>query len=64
MPRDNVAGSSSRSLVARESIFSRSTLTTRKSHRTIDLLTCLDFLIHVELRISTLLSGSVFLYQR
>jgi hypothetical protein len=37
MPRDNVAGSSSRSLVARESIFSRSTLTTRKSHRTIDL---------------------------
>jgi hypothetical protein len=36
MPRDNLAGSSSRCLAAREPILSRCTLRTRKSHRTID----------------------------
>ncbi len=36
MPRDNRAGSSSRCSAAREPMFSRCTLTTTKSHRTID----------------------------
>ena len=36
MPRDNLAGSSSRCPAARDALLSRCTLTTRRSHRTID----------------------------
>jgi CheY-like chemotaxis protein len=36
MPRDNLAGSSSRCPAARDALLSRCTLTTRRSHRTTD----------------------------